>query len=93
MLLLGGPDLKWNPAVHDDNPPRFYEPLPTGPYKGKATQRMEVEEAKRKYYAEAGWDEKGIPKSDALRKLGLRDVDKALKNLHVSDSREEPRER
>ncbi|MGB9133992.1 MAG: aldehyde ferredoxin oxidoreductase C-terminal domain-containing protein [Candidatus Bathyarchaeia archaeon] len=81
MLLLGGPDLKWNPAVHDDNPPRFYEPLPTGPYKGKATQRMEVEEAKRKYYAEAGWDEKGIPKSDALRKLGLRDVDKVLKNL------------
>ena len=23
MLLLGGPDFKWNPKVHDDNPPRF----------------------------------------------------------------------
>jgi aldehyde:ferredoxin oxidoreductase len=40
MLLLGGPDLKWNPEIHDDNPPRFYEPLPSGPFKGKAVEKL-----------------------------------------------------
>lgn len=81
MLLLGGPDLRWDPTVHDDNPPRFYEPLPTGPYMGKAAQRMEVGEAKRKYYSEAGWDERGVPESEALRRLGLQSVDRALRKL------------
>ena len=81
MLLLGGPDVTWSPAIHDDSPPRFYDPLPTGPYKGKASKRKEVEEARQQYYAEAGWDEKGIPRSEELRKLGLQDVDKALKKL------------
>ncbi|MEM2972095.1 MAG: aldehyde ferredoxin oxidoreductase C-terminal domain-containing protein [Candidatus Bathyarchaeia archaeon] len=81
MLLLGGPDIKWNPKVHDENPSRFYEPLPTGPYKGKAVDKAKFEESKRKYYEAAGWDENGIPKSDTLRKLGLDDVDKALEKL------------
>jgi aldehyde:ferredoxin oxidoreductase len=81
MLLLGGPDLKWNPKIHDDNPPRFYEPLPSGPYKGKATDRAAVEEYKNKYYEAAGWDENGIPKPETLGKLGLKDVDKALEKL------------
>lgn len=26
-LLLGGPDMSWNPKLHDDNPKRFYEAL------------------------------------------------------------------
>ena len=30
MLLIGGPDLKWNPMIDDDNPPKFYEPLSNG---------------------------------------------------------------
>ena len=81
MLLLGGPDLKWNPKIHDDNPPRFYKPLPSGPYKGKTVQKAKVRIAKRKYYKEAGWDKNGIPKSENLKKLGLRDVDKALSKL------------
>ncbi|MEM3596619.1 MAG: aldehyde ferredoxin oxidoreductase C-terminal domain-containing protein [Candidatus Bathyarchaeia archaeon] len=81
MLLLGGPDLKWNPKIHDSNPPRFYEPLPSGPYKGKAADKTEVEAEIRRYYEAVGWDENGIPKSATLRKLGLDDVDKALEKL------------
>jgi aldehyde:ferredoxin oxidoreductase len=81
MLLLGGPDVKWDPAAHDDNPPRFYDPLPAGPYKGKAARREDVKEARQKYYSEAGWDDKGVPKSETLRELGLQDVDNALRSL------------
>jgi aldehyde:ferredoxin oxidoreductase len=82
LLLLGGPDLKWNPRVDDDNPSRFYEPLPSGPYKGKAADRASVRESVQEYYEEAGWDENGVPKSETLKKLGLGDVDKALRKLH-----------
>jgi aldehyde:ferredoxin oxidoreductase len=81
MLLLAGPDLKWNPKIHDANPDRFYEPLSKGPYKGKATQETKVEKDKRQYYKEAGWNENGIPQSETLRRLGLRDVDKTLDKL------------
>jgi aldehyde:ferredoxin oxidoreductase len=81
MLLLGGPDLKWNPKIHDSNPPRFYEPLPSGPYKGKTIDKTEVEREIMRYYESVGWDEKGIPKSETLRKLGLSDVDKALEKM------------
>jgi aldehyde:ferredoxin oxidoreductase len=81
VLLLGGPDLKWNPRVHDDNPKRFYEPLPSGPYKGKAADRTSVRESVQKYYEQAGWDENGVPKSETLKKLELTDVDKALRKL------------
>jgi aldehyde:ferredoxin oxidoreductase len=81
MLLLGGPDVKWNPKRDDVNPPRFYEPLPSGPYKGKSADKARVEEDKKRYYKEAGWDEQGIPTHATLKKLGLDDVDKALKKL------------
>jgi len=81
MLLLGGPDLKWNPKIHDDNPSRFYEPLPSGPYKGKATDKTAVEEYKNRYYEAVGWDKNGIPKTEALQKLGLEEVNKTLEKL------------
>jgi aldehyde:ferredoxin oxidoreductase len=81
MLLLGGPDLTWNPKIHDDNPPRFYEPLPTGPYHGKTARKKNVDKAKKKYYTEAGWDETGIPTSEVLGKLGLQNVDRKLQRL------------
>lgn len=74
LLLLGGPDVYWDPRVHDDNPPRFYEPLPTGPYKGSTIQKEEVVKKLREYYAELGWDEYGIPREDTLKKLGLTDA-------------------
>jgi len=81
MLLLGGPDLKWNPKIHDDNPPRFYEPLPNGPYKGKTADRAAVEEYKNRYYRAVGWDRNGIPTAKILKKLGLREVEKALERI------------
>ncbi len=77
-LLLGGPDFTWNPKIHDDNPPRFYEPLPSGPHAGKQVDKTEVEKLKKEYYEAVGWDENGIPKSEILRKLGLESVDKVL---------------
>ncbi len=80
-LLLGGPDAYWNPEVDDDNPPRFYEPLPSGPYAGRTTDREEVERMKKKFYEVIGWDEKGIPKSEVLKELGLESVDRALEKL------------
>jgi len=76
-LLLGGPDAKW--VGKDENPPRFYEPLPTGPYKGRAPKKKEVEKMNAEYYQAVGWDEKGIPTSETLKKLGLENVDKVLK--------------
>jgi aldehyde:ferredoxin oxidoreductase len=81
MLLLGAPDIKWNPKTHDENPARFYEPLPSGPYKGKTASRKKVEGDKKRYYRAAGWDENGIPQTKTLKKLGLEDVDKALEKL------------
>jgi aldehyde:ferredoxin oxidoreductase len=84
MLLLGGPDLRWNPKIHDDNPQRFYEPLPTGPYKGKTTDKAAVAEYKNRYYKAVGWDKNGVPTAKILRKLGLKDVEKALKRLHYN---------
>lgn len=81
LLLLGGPDLKWNPRVHDDNPSRFYEPLPSGPYKGKAADHAAVKKSIRKYYEEAGWDENGVPKTETLNRLELGNVDAALRKL------------
>ena len=78
LLLLGGPDLRWSPEVHDDNPPRFYEPLPSGPYAGQSVDRARFEEMRRRYYEAVGWDEKGIPRSEVLKRLGLEEVDRVL---------------
>jgi aldehyde:ferredoxin oxidoreductase len=89
LLLLGGPDLFWNPKVDDDNPSRFYEPLPSGPCKGKAADRTSVRENVQKYYEEAGWDMNGIPKSETLAELGLGKVDDALRKLRDETSAQE----
>jgi len=83
MLLLGGPDAKWNSERDDTNPPRFYEPLPTGPYAGKTTNRKAFEDSKREYYEAVGWDKKGIPKPETLRHLGLQDVEEKLRAVNI----------
>lgn len=82
MLLLGGPDFKWNPKIHDDNPPRFYEPLPSGPYKGKGVDKAEVGKEVMRYYTAVGWDKNGIPKPEILKRLRLDSAEKALEKLH-----------
>jgi len=87
LLLLGGPDLFWDPRIHDENPPRFYEPLPSGPYKGKCADRSEVEKLKKKYYEEIGYNEYGIPKPEVLRRLGIGEacllVEKIRRRLNL----------
>jgi aldehyde:ferredoxin oxidoreductase len=79
LLLLGGPDIFWDPDKDDDNPPRFYEPLPTGPYKGITTDKKVVEERKQAYYSTLGWDSRGIPTSATLKQLDLLDLDPSMK--------------
>jgi len=81
VLLLGGPDLRWSPKIHDVNPSRWYEPLTRGPHAGKAIDPIRFEEARREYYEAVGWDEDGIPRSEVLGRLGLGDVDKRLSGL------------
>ena len=81
MLLLGGPDIQWKPKVDDDNPPRFWEPLPSGPYKGKALDKKRFEEDRLEYYRLVGWNENGVPKPEILRKLGLYDVETKLREV------------
>jgi aldehyde:ferredoxin oxidoreductase len=80
-LLLGGPDLKWDPRVHDDAPPRWYEPLTRGPYSGSVLDRSKVREEVKEYYAAVGWDDNGIPRLEELRCLGLDDVDSRIEAL------------
>lgn len=81
LLLLGGPDVSWDSKVDDDNPARFYEPLPSGPCKGQAADKAAIKEKVKQYYEQAGWDENGIPKSETLAKLKLESVDQALVKL------------
>jgi aldehyde:ferredoxin oxidoreductase len=81
MLLLGGPDAKWRPKLDDDNPPRFWEPLPSGPYKGKTLDRKMFEKSRLEYFRTAGWDENGVPRPKTLRRLGLEDVEAKLKKV------------
>ena len=81
LLLLGGPDLKWNPIVDDDNPERFYEPLPSGPCKGQAAVKANVKKKVLQYYAQAGWDQNGIPTAETLSKLKLEYINEGLSKL------------
>jgi len=80
-LLIGGPDHKRTPYVDDKNPKRFHEPLPSGPYEGKAPTESFVDDEIKEYYREMGWDERGIPTSQELKRLGLESVDKKLEEI------------
>jgi aldehyde:ferredoxin oxidoreductase len=63
----------------DTLPERLFEELKEGPSKGLSVGREELEGAKKKYYAMAGWDEEtGNPKPGKLMELGLEWVLKQL---------------
>jgi aldehyde:ferredoxin oxidoreductase len=79
LLLLGGPDIKWRPLEDDENPDRFYEPLPSGPNKGDKIDIATFKDMRKEYFETVGWDERGVPKSEVLKSLGLDDVDKVLR--------------
>ncbi|MCO6040867.1 aldehyde ferredoxin oxidoreductase family protein [Thermococcus alcaliphilus] len=81
LLLLGGPDVYWDPRKDDDNPPRFYEPLPSGPVRGKAPSREEIKSKIRQYYEEIGYDENGIPKEEVLEELGLSEAKREVRRI------------
>ncbi|HKZ94425.1 MAG TPA: aldehyde ferredoxin oxidoreductase C-terminal domain-containing protein [Candidatus Bathyarchaeia archaeon] len=83
MLLLGGPDIRWKANADDDNPLRFYEPLPTGPYKGKTVDKKSFEEHKQEYYDAMGWNKAGLPTPELLRKLGLDQVEEKLRKVNI----------
>jgi len=79
--MIGGPDIFWEPVKDDENPSRFYEPLPSGPWKGRTTDRELVEKKRAAYFETLGWDERGIPTKETLDKLGLSDLEPAMKKL------------
>jgi aldehyde:ferredoxin oxidoreductase len=81
FLMMGGPSLKWKPVEDDDNPPRFYEPLPSGPYKGKTTDKELVDTKLQTYFGTLGWDERGIPTKETLKKLDLGFLEKSMSKL------------
>ncbi len=56
-------------STEDTLPPKMLnEPLPDGPAKGRVA---ELEKMLPEYYAERGWDEKGVPTEKKLKELGL----------------------
>ena len=77
-LRLGG-----RLADQDVNPPRFYEPLPDGPFKGMAVDKAKEVAAVQEYYATLGWDKKGIPTTAALQKYGLEAFDSLMAPLRA----------
>lgn len=81
-LLVSGPDHVWSPK-DDDNPPRFYEPLPSGPLKGMTTDRKQVMKDKKRYYNSLGWDEQGIPRRRTLKRLGLESLEKVFGPIRI----------
>ena len=81
LLMMGGPDMKWEPLKDDDNPPRFYEPLPEGPYKGRVTDKKLVDQKLQAYFETLGWDDRGIPTKETLKRLDLADVEPFMKKL------------
>lgn len=83
LLLLGGPDVFWDPRIHDDNPERFYEPLTSGPKKGEAPRREDVKSELIKYYEELGWDELGVPREETLMKLGMSELIREVERVRV----------
>jgi len=65
-----------------DVPPKrwFAEPLSQGPLKGGKLDRAKYDSLLQTYYAKRGWDERGVPKKEKLKQLGLSEVADQLSN-------------
>lgn len=59
-----------------DYPPErwFKEGLKSGPHKGQHLEKEKYDALLSEYYKLRGWDERGIPKKETLKELGLEDV-------------------
>ncbi len=55
----------------DTLPHRFFEPMPSGPIKGKRIDLEEFNKMVSLYYEMAGWDKEGRPTAGKLADLGL----------------------
>jgi len=67
----------------DVNPPRFYEPLPEGPYKGMKVSKAVENQKKQDFYRALGWDIQGVPTTATLRQYGYEVFDDALDRLRA----------
>ena len=69
----------------DDIPsPRYFEPMPSGPQKGKKIERKPFEELLQIYYTKRGWDSNGIPTRQRLEALGLKEVAAELSRMSLT---------
>jgi len=59
-------------------PPRFFGPLPSGPYKGQKVDKEEEQQLIQEAFQARGWDSRGIPTSETLDKLGMSYLDAPL---------------
>jgi aldehyde:ferredoxin oxidoreductase len=59
----------------DELPPVLEEPIADGPGEGDSVTREEFEAMREAYYAERGWDERGVPTAEHLAALDLADLD------------------
>jgi aldehyde:ferredoxin oxidoreductase len=78
VLLPRWTTLQWAPLVlagwtHGDNtnPPRCFEPLPSGPFKGRRVSKAEEQQMIQEAFQARGWDRSGIPTPETLEELGL----------------------
>jgi aldehyde:ferredoxin oxidoreductase len=78
-LLLAGWTYK-----DDVNPPRQYEPLPDGPYKGKFVDKAIEETKKQDYYKFLGWDKQGVPTAETLKKAGMEKFESLMAPLRAA---------
>lgn len=59
----------------DTLPPVLEEPITDGPGKGEAVTTEDFEAMRTAYYAERGWDERGVPTEEILEALSLSDLE------------------
>jgi aldehyde:ferredoxin oxidoreductase len=58
----------------DDLPIRlFKDPFTKGPAKGILLKKEDFQQSLKDYYSLRGWDEKGVPTSEKLKELGLKE--------------------
>jgi len=71
-------------SAKDDIPyPRSFEPIPSGPQKGKRLDRESFEKLLQMYYERRGWNSEGIPTRKRLESLGLKEVADQLDSLSI----------
>jgi len=60
----------------EDTLPRrlFEEPLLAGQSRGEVVEREKFEQMLGQYYRLQGWDERGVPAEETLKRLGIKDL-------------------